>query len=131
MKQLLLIICLSPFLAFTSPGEGEVNIGSITKAIENGDANALGAYFDSNVELAILDDEDIYDKAEAIKVLGQFFNEHKPKAFSQVHKGVSKNSDSQYAIGNLVSGSKTFRVYVYMKKAAGQNMIQEMRIDME
>lgn len=113
-----------------SPPESS-NLEQITQAISSGNANALGSYFDRNVEIAVLDEEDIYSKAEAIKVVQRFFNENQPKSFSQVHKGTSKGSDSQYCIGNMSTGGGTFRVYVYMKTNGGDYLIQELRFDKE
>lgn len=123
------ILFLFPLVAIA--GQSPANLGSIAKAIESGDANALSTFFDSSVELAILDEEDIYDKADAVAVLNTFFSKHKPGSYSQVHKGASKNADSQYAIGKLVANGQQFRVYVYMKSINGNYVIQEMRFDKE
>ena len=109
----------------------EANLANITKAISDGDADALGQYFDQSVEVAVLEQEDVYNKAQAINVVRKFFAQNKPSSFSQVHKGASPNNDSQYCIGNLVAGGKTFRVYIYMKVNGGQFLIQELRFDKE
>ena len=77
----------------------EVNLNAITKAISEGNAEALGQYFDQSVEISVLDNEDVYAKAQAIKVVKDFFAQNKPKSFSQVHQGTSKGNDSQYCIG--------------------------------
>jgi hypothetical protein len=109
----------------------DANLPDITKAINNGDADALGQYFDQSVEVAILDKEDIYDKAGAISAVKQFFAKNAPKSFSQVHQGASKGADSQYVIGNMTTSSGTFRVYIYVKMGGGKTLIQELRFDKE
>ena len=128
MKNLLFVILLAPTIAMVSPSD---NINSISKAIERGDAVALAQYFDENVEIAILDDEDIYGRAEAKQVVQAFFAKNQPKSYSPVHKGVSKKEEAQYSIGNLVANSGSFRVYVYMKVDQGKYTIQELRFDKE
>ena len=129
MKNLLFIFAIVPLLAMNYTENASLE--QITQAISSGDASALGTYFDSNVEIAVLDDEDVYSKAEAIKVVQGFFSKNKPTAFSQVHQGTSKGNDSQYCIGNMSTGAGTFRVYVYMKTNGGNYLIQELRFDKE
>ena len=107
------------------------NLDAITKAISSGNADALGQYFDSNVEVAVMDKEETYSKAEAIKVVKEFFAKNKPSSFKQVHQGASKGQDSQYCIGNMTATSGTYRVYIYMKVSGGKGVIQELRFDKE
>ncbi|HQU60253.1 MAG TPA: DUF4783 domain-containing protein, partial [Saprospiraceae bacterium] len=126
MKNFMFLILFLPLLTVQ-----EANLANITKAISDGDADALGQYFDQSVEVAVLEQEDVYNKAQAINVVRKFFAQNKPSSFSQVHKGASPNNDSQYCIGNLVAGGKTFRVYIYMKVNGGQFLIQELRFDKE
>ncbi|MDX1941396.1 MAG: DUF4783 domain-containing protein [Saprospiraceae bacterium] len=107
------------------------SLADITRAISSGDADALGQYFDQTVEVAVLDQEDVYDKAQAVTVVKQFFAKSQPKGFSQVHQGTSKGADSQYCIGNMTTASGTYRVYVYMKVSGNNFLIQELRFDKE
>jgi hypothetical protein len=107
------------------------SLADITRAISSGDADALGQHFDQTVEIAILDQDNIYNKAQAIGVIRQFFSQNTPRSFSQVHQGTSKGADSQYCIGNLNTASGTFRVYIYMKSVGGKHLIQELRFDKE
>lgn len=107
------------------------NMSAITQAISAGDADALGRYFDQSVEIAVQDEEDVYDKGQAISIVKRFFNQNKPKSFSQVHEGTSKSNDSKYCIGNMVTDKATFRVYIYLKMEGGNSLIQELRFDKE
>ena len=93
----------------------EVNLAGISKALGDGDAAALGTYFDQSVEVAILEKEDFCDQAQAVEKVRVFFQNNPPKSFNQIHKGSSQSSDSQYCIGDLVTASAKFRVYIYMK----------------
>lgn len=129
MKNFLFALLLVPILAFVSVEE--LNLDAITKAISSGNADALGQYFDANVEIAVLDKEETYQKAEAVKVVKDFFAKNKPTSFKQVHQGASKGQDSQYCIGNMTASSGTYRVYIYMKVSGGKQVIQELRFDKE
>ncbi len=126
MKTLMFLLMFSPFLAMVSPN---VSLSNISKAIERGDAKALSEYFDDNVDIAIFDEEDTYDKSNAERVVNTFFTANKPNAYNQVHSGASKKENSKYAIGNLKTGNGTFRVYLYMKIDGSRYIIQELRID--
>lgn len=129
MKALLIIFMLvSPF---TNHTESPQNFAAISKAISDGDAVALSNFFDQSVEVAIMDQEDIYDKAQATQVVKTFFSKNKPKAYTQVHQGASKGKDSQYSIGNLQTSSGNYRVYLYLKVSGSNYIIQELRFDKE
>jgi hypothetical protein len=60
-----------------------------------------------------------------------FFNNNKPKSFSQVHKGTSRENSDQYCIGNLSASSGNYRVYLYLKVNGTNMQIQEIRLDKE
>jgi len=107
------------------------NIADITRAISAGDAETLGQYFDQTVEVAVLDQEDMYDKAQAVQIVKSFFANHKPSGFKEVHQGSSKGADSQYVIGNMTTSSGTYRVYIYMQVSGGDFRIQEIRFDQQ
>ena len=128
MKTLLFLLFFAP-TAQSQPIEPPANIANITKAISDGDAASLSAFFDSTIEIAILDEEDIYSKEEATQKVKAFFSTAKPTSYSQVHKGKSKGKDSQYCIGNLTTTSGNYRVYIYLKVKDSNTLIQEMRFD--
>ena len=126
MKQLMLFLLIAP--AFYQTG---ANLAGISKALGDGDATALGIYFDDSVEVAILDQEDLYNKAQAISKVEAFFKSHPPKTFNQIHKGITQSSDSQYCIGVLVTNDVNYRVNIYMKNVGGKTLIQELRFTKE
>ena len=124
MKKLLFILLIAPSIAMVSTD----NLSDISKAMSNGDANALSQYFDEKVEVSILDTENLFNKSEAKKALQNFFTKNKPQSYNQVHDGTSKGAGSKYTIGNLKANNKIYRVYVYMKVAGNNYTIQEISI---
>jgi hypothetical protein len=127
MKSLLLALMLVPLPS------GIFNMSTISRAISAGDVNTLEKFFDETVEIAILGDEDIFERAKATDLLKTFFSKNQPKTFSQVHQGSSKGSDSIYCIGNLATNTGLFRVYIYLhiQDDNGKYLIQELRFDKE
>jgi hypothetical protein len=103
----------------------------ISNAIRNGESHQLSTYFGNTVDLTILEQENVYSKAQAELVIKDFFEKNRPKSFTILHKGSSPEK-TQYAIGNLVtSNGRTFRVSFYIKNTQGKNLLQELRIETE
>lgn len=126
MNKMLLLLLVIPQMAFIQP-----NMNGISQALRSGNAESLGAYFNNTVEITVLEKEDRYNKADAIKVVKEFFGKYQPKTFSEVHKGVSKGGNLHYCIGEMQTSSKTFRVYLLMEDESNSYKIQQLRIDEE
>jgi hypothetical protein len=125
MKQFLIALFFLPSLMFAQ------DMASLNKALNSGDADALGAYFDETIELAILEEEGMYNKSQAIQKVRRFLNQNTVQSFTEMHQGASRSSDSQYVIGNMKTSGGTYRVYLYIAKANGKLIIQEFRFDSE
>jgi hypothetical protein len=126
MKTLIFVLLFSPAFLFA---QGATGLDAISAALNSGDVETLSKYFLDNVEISIQDKEQIYTKAKAADVLRSFFDANKPKSFSQVHKGTSRESSDQYCIGNLSAVTSDYRVYLYLKVSGNSISIQEIRMD--
>lgn len=103
----------------------------IANSIRSGDAHQLATFFGNSIDLTIMDQENVYSKAQAEFVLKDFFSKNHPKSFNIIHKGSSPEG-TQYAIGNLISANgKTFRTSFYLKNNGGKYILQELRIENE
>lgn len=132
MKSILFSCLFLPLLAWFQPSNSQESLSDeIGKALGSGDVETLYKHFDAQVELAILDQEDLYQREEAKRLVADFFYKHKPKSFAVVHQGISKSQDSRYLIGNLSVANGQFRVYVYTKVSASKTLIQELRFTRE
>lgn len=129
MKNLLFVFLLAAIPAIA--GQGNPSLEIISTALNSGDVETLSKYFADQVEISIQDKEQVYSKARAAEVLRNFFDNSKPRAFVQVHKGTSRESNDQYCIGNLSAASGNYRVYLYLKVNGNNISIQEMRFDKE
>lgn len=134
MKKIIFcIFVLLPLVTFANTGTPVAaaqqvvsNLDDITRAINSGDADALGRYFADNIEIAINDNEQQYNKTKAVDVVRAFFNSARPQSFSTVHQGNSREAGGgQYCIGDLKAGQGKYRVYVYLKSA----QIHELRFE--
>jgi Domain of unknown function (DUF4783) len=126
MKAIAFILFLMPVLLF---GATPPSFNTIAKAMGGGDVEMLSKYLDSSVEVSILNKEDIYDKAQAVATLRDFFAKNKPKAFTVVHSGSTRGKAAEYCIGDLATSVTNYRVYVYMMVVNDNYVIKELRFD--
>jgi hypothetical protein len=101
---------------------------NIANAIRTGNASALAASFQANVEITIKDAGNSYSKSQAEMVLKNFFSTHQPKGFSIAHEGTSPEG-SKYFIGTLNTTAGNYRTYVYAKSGTVALTIQEIRFE--
>lgn len=95
--------------------------------IKNKDIKQILSNADEFIDLCILDDQNIYSKDEASKVLVDFFKTSDPNSCEQVHSGTSRKAGSGYLLGKLIAQSgEAYRVFVYTNE---ENKIIELRID--
>lgn len=128
MKSVILLILSTALFAAPS---SEFSLSDITSALAGGDVDKLSQYFDTDVEITILNQGNTYSKDKASTVLKDFFSHYPPQSFTQMHQGKSKGQDSQFCIGNLVTTGSVFRVYIYLKVEGSQNLIKELRFNKE
>jgi len=125
----LIIVLMFMFSGFVFPTEGDV-ADDIAALFRTGNSKDISKYFEANVDMKILDQEDVYSKAQAELILKDFFAKHTPKSFSLVHNGLSKNG-AKFAIGSLVTSAGTYKTYYLLKKTGEQFTIQQLRIETE
>lgn len=130
MKKAIKMMVILTSLSFTLFAAVDI-FDNISASIRTGDARQLSRYFSTNIDLTILNQEEVYSKAQAEQVLKDFFNKNAPKSFSIIHQGLSKEG-SKYAIGNFVTTQgTTYRTYMYIKQGGGMEYIQELRFEKE
>ncbi len=126
MKQFIKIIFL---LIVSTPLYALDIYEDIANSIKSGDAKHIATFFNSSVDLTIMDKENVYSKAQAELILKDFFSKNHPKSFNILHKGSSPEG-TQYAIGNLItSNGKTFRISFYLKNNDGKFVLLELSIE--
>ncbi|MFZ9942274.1 MAG: DUF4783 domain-containing protein [Bacteroidia bacterium] len=105
--------------------------GDIANAIRSGEAKAISKFFGNSINLTIVNQEDLYSKAQAEQVLRDFFAKNTPRSFNIIHKGVSKEG-AKFAIGSLTTAQGgNFRVYFYVRMTTAGESLQEIRFEKE
>ena len=127
LKSLLLFIFC---LLFCTRVQCQDIISSIPSSLKAGNASAIAKNFDKRVDITIDENADNYSSEQAEMILKSFLSKFSYRDFSVVHKGTSPDG-AQYIIGSLKTGSGNFRTYIYIKKSAAVNYIQELRVEIE
>jgi hypothetical protein len=123
MRQTILIILCSFFVISAQAQIGD----KIFTMIKNQDIEGILELADTEIDLCLLDDQNIYNKTEAKQKLRRFFSEHQPVSCEKVHTGKSKEKRSAYILGKMnTSDGITYRVFIY---ANANNKLMELRID--
>lgn len=101
----------------------------IINAIKTGNAKELAKYFNQNIELVILAEENVYSKTQAELILKDFFSKNTPTEFTILHQGGKEGA--QYAIGSVKTSTGNFRIYFLLKFKNDQPYIHQLKIEKE
>lgn len=119
------------FLLFVSGiGAYADTADEVNAAVKEGNAQKISAFFNSSVDLKILEQEGVYSKSQAELIIKDFFAKHSVKSFVVVHKS-SVKVDSQYIIGTLITSHGKYRTYFLLNKVNNKFYIQQFHIDLE
>ena len=131
----LFVILSNYFLPFGEGGWGcsyaqTVNSSAHESALKSGNSRELSKYFNTTVNLKILNQESIYSKADAEKIVKDFFTKNPPKSYLAKHNGTSKNG-AHYFISQITTANGVFRTYCLLKKSENAVLIHELKIELE
>lgn len=99
----------------------------ILQSLKNGNSKTLSEYFNKNVELVVLENDDVFSKEKAQQIVNKFFVSNTPEEFTIIHQGGKEGA--RYVIGNLKTSSGSFRVYFLLKSSNGKDYIHQLRIE--
>jgi len=124
----ILIFISLPFLSFSDKTTDNIP-DVIISALKKGNAKELAKYFNQNVELVILNQEDVYSKAQAELIIKDFFAKNTPTDFSVLHQGGKEGA--RYAVGEIKTSNGNFRIFFLLKIVNEQPYIHQFRIEKE
>jgi hypothetical protein len=119
-----IILLLLPRIAPADP------IDNVANFIKQGNTKELARLFANNIEIAIMDDENIYSRAQATLILDKFFSKNKPKGIKLLHK-VNSSANYRFGVFILTTDTGLYRVAFTLKDTDGKMTIIELRIENE
>ena len=125
-KSLIQVFAVIGFVLFATQLQAQIP-AQIQTCFKNGDSKKLAEYFNNNIELVVLENDNVYSKAQAQQIVNKFFSTNTPEEFSIIHDGGPESA--KYAIGNLKTKNGSFRVYFLLKPSEGKEYIHQLRIE--
>ena len=116
------VLMITAFVAIAAQAHAQ-STSDITNSFARGDGATLKKYLNSNVELVIQREDNVYSKEQVSVIMNSFFKRNVPSQFTIVHQGMRDNS--QFVIGNLQTNNGTYRIYLLIK----HNLIYQLRIE--
>ena len=102
----------------------------IVVGLETGNVRILSGYFNQNVNLVVLDNNNVYSKAQTQQIVGDFFNNYTPdpeKKFKIIHES---GKSAKSVIGTIeTEKGEVFRIYFLLKQNDGKEYIHQLRFD--
>ncbi|HMI05463.1 MAG TPA: DUF4783 domain-containing protein [Pedobacter sp.] len=129
MKPLLSLIVLFVNMSSSIAFQGDV-IDGLSAHFKTGNSKEIAASFSPSVDLIIIDEEDVYSKAQAEQILRSFFSKYPPVKSAVIHR-LNTNPNYRYGALSLATKNGTFRVSITMKKTGSTFFITELRIETE
>lgn len=128
MKKIIFLIMFIILAAWNIAGAQDDPFDPIIKAIQESDAKSLSACFNITIELRLPDNENTYSASQAEMIMKDFFKKYPPDSFTVIQKGTT-DSISKFAIGNYLSGSRQYQVYIDMCKGKERYLIHKIKFE--
>lgn len=124
IKNFTLIISLA-FLSMSFMPTTQDLSDRVARLIQSGNAKGLSNYFADDIDLKIIDNQNVYSKAQATLVVQNFFKNNPPTAFKLIHKGKSQRG-LEYRIGRLSTKTSEYRVTFHLKPDGNSFLISQL-----
>ena len=101
----------------------------ISKYMAQGNADNLSAWFDDNLEIAVISQSSSASKAQARQIVKTFFESHSPRSFEVNHTAGRDNM--KYALGTLKAGGENYSVTIFVSSKGKTYKIQQLKIEQQ
>lgn len=121
---LLTLLFLLPMVATAD------TIEKISELIKQGNAHEIAKFFATSVDISILDETNVYSKAQSEMILDKFFKENKPHSVKLLHR-INSNPNYNFGVLILTTDKGKFRVSYTLKEVNKVMAVIELRIETE
>lgn len=121
------------FLLFQIPASDPIQadiVDDLANNFRTGNAKEIAKHFASSVELIIIDQEDVYSKAQSEQILKDFFVKNPPHKIAVIHR-LNNNQNFRLGIFSLTTKNGKFRITVTLnlRKPLNAFVITELRVE--
>ncbi|MEE1883838.1 DUF4783 domain-containing protein [Pedobacter flavus] len=130
MKRVLIYLIFTLSLANTALAQSDP-MDALYGHFKNANSKEIAKSFSSSLEIILLDQEDVYSKAQAEQILRDFFIKNPPLSYVKVHSVGNTNVKYRYGVIILTTKNGKFRVSILMDKVSNGYLISELKIESE
>ncbi|MBB6500213.1 DUF4783 domain-containing protein [Pedobacter cryoconitis] len=127
IRPLLSVLILLTQLFHPVDFQGDI-VDSLSALFKTGNSKEISKNFSPSVELTIMEEEDVYTKAQAEQILREFFTKNQPVSSMVVHL-INTNPNYRFGILSLSTKNGKYRVAITLKKTTNTFFITELRIE--
>ena len=124
--SIILRLCLLFFIAaIASPALAQDAIKTeetVIRALKTGDGQPIAGCLNDLCDLDLPQYKGTYSKAQAGKIIGDFFREHSFTGFRITRQGQLADKE-RYTIAEVKSGEHTYRIYFIVKDRSGKGVV--------
>ncbi|MCB9065353.1 MAG: DUF4783 domain-containing protein [Chitinophagales bacterium] len=124
----LVLSILCAFVLSVNNVQAQEPLQEVVHYIRGGNVSGMAKYLDKNVAITINNNQASYSSSQAEIILKDFFSKNVVKEFN-VNQGRNTGNNSQYAIGELMTSTGSYQLYVVIKLNQDQFLIREMRFE--
>jgi hypothetical protein len=129
MKQLYkrLLFTVGILLTLSGAAQAQAALEDVTNGVRTGNVLAISPYFDNIVPITLNNTQSTYSRTQAEMVLKDFFTRNVPRDFVVANSGTSNNA--KFVIGELMTTTGKFSVYILLKEKEHVFYLQEIRLN--
>lgn len=129
MKSLLIFLLLLLHFPAETPIQADI-VDDLATHFRTGNSKEIAKNFASSVELIIIDQEDVYSKAQSEQIIKDFFVKNPPTKIAIIHR-LNTNQNFRLGIFSLTTRNGKFRITVTLnlKKPSNTFLISELRVE--
>ncbi|MCB0699348.1 MAG: DUF4783 domain-containing protein [Chitinophagaceae bacterium] len=124
----LVLSILCAFVLSVNNVQAQEPLQEVVHYIRGGNVSGMAKYLDKNVAITINNNQASYSSSQAEIILKDFFSKNVVKEFN-VNQGRNTGNNSQYGIGELMTSTGSYQLYVVIKLNQDQFLIREMRFE--
>jgi len=126
MRPYIIMVCLSLF-CFSSTVTAQTINERVVAALEKNDPGAVVSCLHSMVNLQIPGYSGSFSQSQASVIMKKFLADL-PVSSVSISKDGDNSDGSKYALGELVSGGKKYRLYFVTRETEGRERVMVLKI---
>lgn len=128
MTKILLFIVIGFFVTDNVKAQQKDIIDGLCVNFKAANFKELGKAFAPTLDLILMEEEDVYSKAQSEQILKDFFLKYPPVKSSVIHK-INNNQNYRFGVLLLTTSKGIFRVSITLKKIDKEFLITELRVE--